>query len=93
MSEECKRCHESFTVPDGYESPESGLCWPCAEVVAVELEAEVKRLREALLTPEQLDILADWMLLHGNLNSNAVYLSALVLRNKAEVWSHSRSKA
>ena len=44
MSEECKRCHESFDVPYPFEPPVSGLCGSCADAVVVELEAENKKL-------------------------------------------------
>lgn len=48
MSEECKRCHESFDVPYPLEPLASGLCGSCADAIVVELEAENKRLWDVL---------------------------------------------
>ena len=55
-------------------------------------QAHIAELEKVMLTPEQLRALADWMLRHGDLDNNAVCLTALTLRSKADALAAVKDK-
>ena len=48
-----------------------------------EVVQETERLREICPTPQQFRGLADYLLVHGNLDRGGVWMTALILQNKA----------
>ncbi len=40
--DECKKCYATVALPDGYEPPEHGLCWPCSSEEVTKLRTEVE---------------------------------------------------
>jgi len=47
-------------------------------------KAREAALTRALLKPEQLEQLADYLLIHGDIENNSVWMTAQILRNKSE---------
>ena len=48
------------------------------------MKTDIEQVREAMLTPEQIESLADFVLKYGDLDNTGLMLKTMILRQKAE---------